>query len=64
MLVYKQQACCETRIYDSTYIGSQKWLRTYKAFVRNMPQTGVLGVFFFKGPNMYVHLYKNVGDSF
>jgi hypothetical protein len=36
---HKQHACCAVSRCDSTYRRGQKSVRTYKAFVRNIPQT-------------------------
>ena len=64
LLAYKQQACVVTGCV-STYRRDQKSLLTYKAFVRNIPQTELLLlVINSKRSNMYVHLYRHVSDPF
>lgn len=60
---HKQHACCVVRSYDSTYVRGQKSVRTYKAFIRNIPHTELLHVFS-NTSSMYVELYKHVGGPF
>ena len=50
----KQQTCA-VRGYDSTYNRDQKSLLTYKAFVRNIPQTELLLLLFCFKKVKYVH---------